>query len=81
MWWLILTVTLSVEIGFAGTSWLSETFIIPFIVFQLISALKNASLVGFIDIHLLNIILDKIDKHKGIRVETSKRKAKKQTKK
>ena len=73
--------TLSVEIGFAGTGWLSETFIIPFIVFQLISALKNASLVGLIDIHLLNIILDKIDKHKGIRVETPKQKAKKKTKK
>ena len=81
VWWLILTVTLSVEIGFAGTGWLSETFIIPFIVFQLISALKNASLVGLIDIHLLNIILDKIDQHKGIRVETPKQKAKKKTKK
>ena len=50
-----------------------ETFIIPFILFQLISALKNASLVGLIDIHLLNIILDKIDRHKGVRVEDTKK--------
>jgi len=75
IWWLILTVTLSVEVGFQGTSWMSETFIIPFILFQLISALKNASLVGLIDIHLLNIILDKIDRHKGVRVEDTKKAA------
>ena len=53
--------------GFIGTGWLSETIIAPFIIFQLISALKNASMAGFIKNELLNIILDKIDKHKGIR--------------
>lgn len=67
-WEVILTVILMIEKGFIGTGWLSETIITPFIVFQLISALKNASMAGFIKNELLNIILDKIDKHKGTRV-------------
>ena len=67
IWWLILGVVLSIEKGFAGTSWLSETMITPFLVFELISALKNASMVGFIKNDLLNTILDKIDNHKGNR--------------
>jgi len=66
-WILILTVILSVELGFPGTSWLSETILMPFIIFQLISALKNASMAGFIQTELLNKILDKIDQHKGER--------------
>jgi hypothetical protein len=41
-------------------------------VFQLISALKNASMAGFIKVGLLNEILDRIDKHKGIRDDKSK---------
>ena len=41
-WELILTVILSIELGFTGTGWLSETILVPFIIFQLISALKNA---------------------------------------
>ena len=66
-WEFILTAILMIEKGFTGTGWLSETIIAPFIVFQLISALKNASMSGLIQNDLLNIILDKIDKHKGIR--------------
>lgn len=66
-WICILTVILMIEIGFPGTSWLSETIIVPFIVFQLMSALKNASLAGYIQNELLNTILDKFDKHKGLR--------------
>jgi phage-related holin len=68
-WIVILTVLLMVERGFPGTGWLSETIILPFIVFQVMSALKNASLAGFIQNELLNTILDKIDKHKGLRNE------------
>ena len=68
-WILILTILLMVEKGFPGTGWLSETIIMPFIVFQIMSALKNASLAGFIQNDLLNTILDKIDKHKGGRNE------------
>ena len=66
-WIILLTVLLMVEQGFKGTSWLSETILVPFIVFQLISALKNASMSGFIDIAALNSLLDKIDLHKGDR--------------
>ena len=66
-WICILTVILMIEIGFPGTGWLSETIIVPFIVFQLMSALKNASLAGYIKNELLNTILDKFDKHKGLR--------------
>jgi hypothetical protein len=67
-WEVILTAILMIENGFTGTGWLSETIIPPFIVFQLMSALKNASMAGFIKNELLNIILDKIDKHKGERI-------------
>jgi hypothetical protein len=66
-WVVILTVILMVEKGFVGAGWLSETIIIPFMVFQLISALKNASMAGFIKMVELNKILDHIDKHKGFR--------------
>ena len=66
-WVLFLTGILSIEKGFTGMGWLSETIIAPFITFQLISALKNASMAGLIKIDLLNIILDKIDNHKGER--------------
>jgi phage-related holin len=67
VWWVILGAILAVEKGFVGSGWLSETIIIPFLLFQLISALKNASMVGLIHIDLLNQLLDKIDKHKGER--------------
>ena len=67
MWVLFLTVILMVEKGFVGTGWLSETIIVPFIVLQLLSALKNASMSGFIKAEELNKILDRIDNHKGKR--------------
>ncbi len=66
-WIVILTVLLLVEKGFPGTDWLSETILVPFIVFELLSALKNASMAGFIQADLLNQILDKFDTHKGER--------------
>jgi len=66
-WIMILTVVLMVEKGFAGTGWLSETILVPFVIFQLMSTLKNASLAGFIKLEVLNTILDKFDNHKGTR--------------
>ena len=66
-WVVILTTILMIEEGFDGTNWLSETIIAPFITFQIVSALKNASMAGFVNNELLNQILDKIDKHKGER--------------
>ena len=64
-WIVILTVLLMVERGFKGTAWLSETIVVPFIVFQFISTLKNAAQAGFIKHSLLNDVLSKIDKHKN----------------
>ena len=66
-WVLFLTVILMVEKGFTGTAWLSEVVIIPFVILQLVSALKNASMAGFIKAEELNKILDRIDNHKGFR--------------
>ena len=66
-WTVLLSVILSIEKGFDGTSWLSETIMAPFLVFQLISILKNASMVGVVHNELLVQILDKLDKHKGER--------------
>lgn len=66
-WMVMLACILSIEKGFTGTAWLSETIIAPFMVFQLISVLKNASMVGIVQNELLTQILDKLDKHKGER--------------
>jgi len=66
-WIIMLSVILSIEQGFTGTSWLSETIMAPFLVFQLISIFKNASMVGIVKNELLIQILDKLDKHKGER--------------
>jgi phage-related holin len=63
----MLSAILTIEKGFTGTSWLSETIIAPFLVFQLISVFKNASMVGIIKNELLTQILDKLDHHKGKR--------------
>ena len=67
-WVIMLSVILSIEKGFTGTSWLSETIMAPFLVFQLISILKNASMVGVVKNELVTQILDRLDKHKGERV-------------
>ena len=66
-WIVMLSAILTIERGFTGTSWLSETIMAPFLVFQLISILKNASMVGVVKNELLTQILDKLDKHKGNR--------------
>jgi hypothetical protein len=66
-WIIMLSAILSIEKGFTGTAWLSETIMAPFLVFQLISILKNASMVGAVKNELVIQILDKLDKHKGER--------------
>jgi len=66
-WMVMLACILSIEKGFIGMGWLSETIVAPFMVFQLISVLKNASMVGIVKNELLTQILDKLDKHKGER--------------
>jgi len=69
VWVFMLTGILMIEKGFEGTSWLSETVCAPFILFQLISALKNAERAGLIQNELLTTILDKIDQHKEINLK------------
>ena len=66
-WIIMLTVILVIEKSIPGAGWLSETVTMPLVVFQLISALKNASMAGFIKTDIVNQILDRIDKHKGER--------------
>lgn len=66
-WVIILTVILVIEKSIPGAGWLSETVVMPLVVLQLISALKNASMAGFIKTEVLNDLLDRIDKHKGVR--------------
>ena len=66
-WILILTLILVIEKIIPGAGWLSETLLMPLVIFQLISTLKNASMAGFIKGEVLNQILDKVDKHKGFR--------------
>ena len=66
VWIIFLTILLVIEKGFPGTGWVSETILLPFIIFQIVSALKNASMAGLIDGKLLVEILDKIDLHKGV---------------
>ena len=66
-WIIILTVILVIEQSIPGAGWLSETILMPLVIFQLISVLKNASMAGFVKMEVLNQILDKVDKHKGVR--------------
>ena len=65
-WVGILSVLLMIEKGFDGTFWLSETVVVPFIVFEIISVLKNAASVGLIQHSVLVEILKKIDQHKDL---------------
>jgi len=66
-WSIILTVMLVIEKSIPGAGWLSEPVVVPLVVLQLISVLKNASMAGFIKMDAVNQILDRIDSHKGIR--------------
>ena len=63
-YWLVLSVVLMIEKGFPFASWLSEAIMLPIIVFQLISALKNASKIGLIPKGVLLKILENIDSYK-----------------
>ena len=66
-WSIILTVMLVIEKSIPGAGWLSEVVVVPLVVLQLISVLKNASMAGFIKMDAVNEILDRIDSHKGLR--------------
>jgi phage-related holin len=64
IYWALLAMVLQVEKGFPSAFWLSEAIIMPILVFQVISILKNLGLLGIIQNQLLTDILSKIDKHK-----------------
>ena len=66
-WVIMLTLILVIEKSIPGAGWLSETMLMPLVIFQLISALKNASMAGFVKTDIVNQILDRVDKHKGLR--------------
>ena len=66
-WVVVLTLILVIEKSIPGAGWLSETMLRPLVIFQLISTIKNASMSGFIKADVLNKILDRIDRHKGLR--------------
>jgi phage-related holin len=66
-WIITLTLILVIEKSIPGAGWLSETMLMPLVIFQLISTIKNASMAGFIHTEIVNQILDRIDKHKGLR--------------
>lgn len=68
-WVIMLTLILVIEKSIPGAGWLSETMLMPLVIFQLISTVKNASMAGFIKADVVNKILDSIDKHKGDRVK------------
>lgn len=57
-------VVLFIEKSHPAAFWLSETVIMPILVFQIISILKHASKLKLIPIPVVNDILSKIDKHK-----------------
>jgi len=67
-WVSMLTIILIVEKGITGIGWLSEAILIPFIIFQMVSVLKNASMLGLIPSGMLTNILAKLDKHKDFKL-------------
>lgn len=64
--WLLLATVLTIEKGFPFASFLSEAILLPILLFQLISALKNMHLLGLIENSTLTKILANIDKHKEV---------------
>jgi phage-related holin len=64
--WLLLATVLTIEKGFPFASFLSEAILLPILIFQLISILKNMQLLGLINNTTLDKILTKIDKHKEV---------------
>lgn len=64
-YFVLLAMVLKVEQGFPSAFWLSEAVMMPVLVFQVVSILKNLQLLGVINNALLVEILSKIDKHKN----------------
>jgi toxin secretion/phage lysis holin len=65
---LLLAVLLLIEKGFPFASWISEAVLLPIIVFEIISILKNMSILGLINNTVLRKILKNVDKYKEVEV-------------
>lgn len=64
--WGLLATVLTIEKGFPFASFLSEAILLPILLFQLVSTLKNMQLLGLIHNATFTKILSNIDKHKDI---------------
>lgn len=71
-YWLILFIVLAIEKAHPAAFFLSEAIIMPIIVFQLISLLKNASLLGVLPQGLLLQMLQNIDNYKSQTIQENK---------
>lgn len=65
-WIISLSALLVIEKGLPQMDWLSETILIPWVVFEVISILKNMVMCGYIKKPVFVSILDKVDVHKNI---------------
>jgi phage-related holin len=66
VFWALLATVLIIEKGFPFASFFSEAILLPIIVFQIISIIKNLHLLGFISGALADKILNNIDNHKEV---------------
>lgn len=64
--WLLLATVLLIEKGYHIASFLSEAILLPILLFQIISIVKNMHLLGLISGGLLTRILQNIDNHKDV---------------
>lgn len=60
----IVAVVLSIQKGFPAAGFLDEAVVLPILIFQLVSILKNASLLGVLPQGLLLQLLENIDNYK-----------------
>ena len=68
-YWAILFVVLSIEKAHPAAYWASEGIVLPILIFQIISALKNAAEIELIPNGLLKELLKNIDRHKNRAIE------------
>lgn len=71
-YWVLLSMVLSIEKGYPSAFFLSEAIIMPILLFQSISVLKNISLLGWIPNSALTNILEKIDGYKNKTINTER---------
>jgi len=64
----IVAVVLSIQKGFPAAGFLDEAVVLPILIFQLISILKNASILKFIPQGLLLQLLENIDNYKDQKI-------------